>query len=71
MKFLIVMLYLIILGYFGYPLFRNKEYRELTVFSVLMLISLYYVLAVMFDWPLLNPALPVVKLSKLITGIFK
>ncbi|NYE57271.1 MULTISPECIES: hypothetical protein [Carboxydothermus] len=71
MAYLVVGLYLLILGVFGYPLLRDREYRELTVFSVLMLISFYYVLAVMLDWPLINPALPVMKIGKIISGFFK
>ncbi|GAV26377.1 conserved hypothetical protein [Carboxydothermus islandicus] len=71
MAYLLVGLYFLILGVFGYPLLREKEYRELIVFSVLMLISFYYVLAVVLGWPLINPALPVMKIGKIISGFFE
>jgi len=71
MKFLVAILYIIVLGYYGYPLLKNREYREFLVFIFLMVFSLYYVLAVMFSWPLINPAMAVVKIPKLLTGFFK
>ncbi|GAV21664.1 hypothetical protein [Carboxydothermus pertinax] len=71
MKFIAIFIYMLIFGVFGYPLLRDREYRELIVFSVLMVISFYYVLAVIFGWPLINPALPVIEFSRVVTILFK
>ncbi|ADI01080.1 MAG TPA: hypothetical protein GXX39_09645 [Syntrophothermus lipocalidus] len=52
---LLILLFLVIILIDVPPLLRDKMYRELAVFSVLMAIAVLYSLGQFYNWPLPNP----------------
>ena len=55
MLVLLVMLFVTIILIDVPPLLRDKMYRELAVFSVLMAVAILYSLGQFYNWPLPNP----------------
>lgn len=55
MIWLLIFLYILIIGLEVPTLLRNKMYRELVVFTVVFALGIYLSLAQYYDWYLPNP----------------
>jgi len=55
MIWLLVAIYILMLVFELPTLIRNKWYKEIVVFSVIFIISVYMGMVQFYDWPFYNP----------------
>lgn len=55
MIWLLVFIYILMLVFEMPALIKNRWYKEIAVFSVLFLISVYMGMVQFYDWPFYNP----------------
>lgn len=58
MVVLLLLIYLLIIAWEVPGLLREKMYRELVFFSVILVLGIYLSLSQFYGWPLINPLTP-------------